>query len=396
MSLIKILLVVTILLLSLAGLYCLHRFRSPYVEIPNSQDSALVFSPAGRYALILRASSPAHFLLFDVDSKREIWRLPGHAQKGAAFSPAGSLLLLAHRDPGSRATSLMVVRTLEGVPVFKTDLTPTVDYNPDAYVLGTANLFSLSDDGRWLALGLDDDSLEIRSLPEGRIAYVKREPGRIRSATFEPGKPRLAVCRTDRGTQVSRVRLTEYRGGEWVDGALLAGAWPAWISGGLGLQTDQGLTTYVDGGEGLSLSVRGWAGRQSKGSDVARSLLVFSPDGAFAVADAGDSMQLMSLREGSTLLSYPVAEGPGFAILSAAFAGSVLRVFLGSGLLLKIDLAKGEVLSRESFGRTGWSAESWFHEGATWRPAYQPALSPDGKYLSLYRPDRGFSIYLTE
>ena len=99
---------------------------------------------------------------------------------------------------------------------------------------------------------------------------------------------------------------------------------------------------------------------------------------------------------GSTIVSREVDAQRTPAVWAVAFLPGRIRALLATGELVDVDLAARSVSRRASFGRPGQYTRNWLQDGASWEPSYSALLSPDGRYVALYRQDAGYELFVTE
>jgi hypothetical protein len=122
----------------------------------------------------------------------------------------------------------------------------------------------------------------------------------------------------------------------------------------------------------------------------------FSPDGAHCVLWTQTSFSVRETASGATLVTREVDSKGTPAVWAVAFPPGRIRAFLATGDLVDVDLGARSVSKRASFGRPGKYSRNWLQEGASWEGRYSALLSPDGRYVAIYKRDTGYEIYLTD
>jgi WD40 repeat protein len=129
--------------------------------------------------------------VWDVGSGQQILQLAtGGMIRAVAFTPADGLLVTAGMQQPIRiwdAADGHLVKTLESNEV------------------GTLSM-TLSQDGRWMASGEMDLSVQVWSLPSGeRVGTVQGHQGMPAAVAFSPGASTLVSAAADRTIRLSRI-----------------------------------------------------------------------------------------------------------------------------------------------------------------------------------------------
>lgn len=351
--------------------------------LPDSAYRALGFAEDERTVVLRWFGGGVR--AYDVEARAELWQRETQRRNGFAFSPRSTRLLLVEQpEPESERATLRVLELASGRVVHTRELAYAQRTNRSLYPDDAARRFDATDDGRWLVAALDQGTVEIQPLAGG--SPQRLEAGRVLQVTFEPGDRRLALYSEDR-----LLRVLALDGSSWREVTRLErAAWPRWITGGLAFVTERGIEV--------------WDGRARRVIEIAPELQDdveagpgdspsrISRDGRWALVQSASRFDVHALDSGARRFSHSAQNERPRLVCDASFSGDRLRAFLCTGTLLDVDLASGRVVGEASFGEMGHRSKAFAHEGGTFEVEYSVLLSPAGRFLSIYREERGHEI----
>jgi hypothetical protein len=365
--------------------------RTGLGKLPDSANATAAFSPGGRELYVLQ---PHRLYSWDLEGKRIARdRRIERDEAGIAFSPGGAFVALAQQDKSDRRAAVSLIRSKDGETVLTRELLDAEAAGDHWYSRRTQAILGATDDGRWLAaFRLDSREVEIAGAPDGRTAMRAPLTGYFRSLAFNGRGDRLFAA-SEAGAQHA-VLVAALSGGKWAPVATLDGAFhPAWTTQGLAFASDRGIEIW--NGNEARVAIRGDAQLDLR-PDANVAPFRVSPDGAHCILWNEAGFSVRETAGGTTLVSREVDSGRTPAVWAVAFLPGRIRALLATGELVDVDLAARSVSRRASFGRPGQYTRNWLQDGASWEPSYSALLSPDGRFVALYKRDEGYELFLTE
>lgn len=351
--------------------------------LPDSAYRALGFAQDERTVVLRWFGGGVR--AYDLEARAELWRRETQRRNGFTFSPRGTRLLVVEQaEPDSERATLRVLELASGAVGFTRELRYTQATNRSLYTDDVKRRFDATDDGRWLVAALDQGSVEIQPVAGGTAQRL--DAGRVVQVTFEPGDRRLAIYTQDR-----LLRVFAQDGAGWREvGRLEVAAAPHWIPGGLAFVTARGAEIW-DGRSRRVVDLASEPGDALAAEPGERQYRV-SRDGRWVLGQSATRFEVYALDSGARRFGYTSRNDRPWLVCDASFSGERLRAFLCTGTLLDVDLTSGRVVQEVSFGEMGHSSKAFAHEGATFEVEYSALLSPGGRFLSIYREERGHEI----
>ena len=365
--------------------------RTGLGKLPDSANATAAFSPDGREIYLLQ---PHRMYAWDLAGKRIARdRRIEQDEAGIAFSPGGAYVALAAQNKEDRKASVSLIRASDGQTVLTRELLDAEAAGDHWYTRRTQAILGATDDGRWLAaFRLDSRELEIASVPDGRAALRTVLEGYFRSLAFNPKGDQLFVS-SEAGPQHT-VMVVALTGGKWASSATLDGAFhPAWTEKGLAFASSRGIEMW----DGIRTRVLVPKDAQvDPRPDANEAWFRVSPEGTHCILWDQGGYSVRETASGATVVAREVDANHTPAVWAVAFLRGKIRALLATGELVDVDLAARSVSRRASFGRPGQYTRNWLQDGASWEPSYSALLSPDGRYVALYKRDSGYELFLTE
>jgi hypothetical protein len=390
------------------------------------------------------ARTKGSLVAFDIEARRVLWRRdveprvpvdPPHPYLRSSLWTSGRAVIYAERLEWNGPVALAILEATSGrelAHVAIDETRPGLDLAPGA--LAAANgercwvarsldhvhavrLVALSDDGAWLASALgtpaDAGAVALSRLGAGAAPLLLEDAGHpVLDLAFEPGGARLAVARRGGG-----VAVYAREGEAWREAARIAdAAEPRWTAAGLfvavrGGPAQRDVRELEDfplerARQVVRIALYAGAERQTGPLALPKNLNTSpdeeppswrpSPDGAFVACWGPSRLAVLDARTGAVLAR---AERFGWAaepIVGLAFRGRALRFLTFSGLVVDLDLARGEETRRESFGEIGHGSRG-FVDTSSYETYYVPAaLSPGGKYAAIERAKSEAALVLLD
>ncbi|HYS08189.1 MAG TPA: hypothetical protein VEP66_05575 [Myxococcales bacterium] len=361
-------------------------------KLPDSANATAAFSPDGREIYVLQ---PHRMYVWDLAGKRIAQdRKVQQDEAGIAFSPAGAYVALAAQNKDDRKALVSLIRARDGQTVLTRELLDAEASSDRWYPRRTQAILAATDDGRWLAaFRLDSREVEIASVPDGRPALRTVVEGYFRSLAFNAAGDHLFVS-SEAGPKKQTVMVLASSGGKWASVATLDGAFhPAWTAQGLAYASDRGIEMWSPTHARILIPKDPQIDLRP---DANEAWFRVSPDGTHCILWDVAGFSVRETGSGKTVVAQEVDANRTPAVWAVAFLPGKIRALLATGDLVDVDLSARSVSRRASFGRPGQYSRNWLQDGASWDPSYSALLSPDGRYVALYRKDSGYELFATE
>jgi hypothetical protein len=315
-------------------------------------------------------------------------------EAGVAFSPRGAYLALAAQNKEDRKALAWLIRSQDGQTVMTRELLDAEASSDHWYSRRTQAILGATDDGRWLGFfRLDSRGVEIASVPDGRVALYTVVDGYFRSLAFNGAGDRLFVS-SEAGPKKHTVMVLALSGGKWASEATLDGAFhPAWTAQGLAFASDRGIEMWSPTHVRILIPKDAQLDLRP---DANEAWFRVSPDGAHCILWDVAGFSVRETGSGKTVVAQEVDSNRTPAVWAVAFLQGKIRALLATGDLVDVDLSARSVSRRASFGRPGQYSRNWLQDGASWEASYSALLSPDGRYVALYKKDSGYELFATE
>jgi hypothetical protein len=355
-------------------------------RLPNSHGARVAFVPDGRHALVMPLSAETY--AYDLETGQVLWQTSLAAgPRGVAFSPRGGFAVLVDRDG---VTAHARVFDMRSGSVLRTFRFAEFESSPNSYYGLAGSVLSVSDSGRFLAVGVgtNGEPVDIFSLETGKRVFHSDQKGSgfVLIVAFEPGTHRLVAYSSSAHVWVMDQNGDDFAAVKSFEGAV----WPGWTSAGLGLATQRGLELWSGGDSRVVLATEAAFLREGSTTPFNVESLAappprwsFSDDGAHVTVWNASELRIHRVADGARIFARAEPFCRSGVVCAARWAPHHFRTYLFSGDYLDIDLDRAEVVRAEGFGAPGAFSRNWLSEGASFERSYSGLLSPTGRFLDL-------------